>query len=99
MKEFSLLEYLMRNAGQRVTRSNIIENVWKVSLSPSATNVVDVYIAFLGNEKLQLAQQENTVAGADVTAVASQLVNTENARSAALAAVGKMSQGSLFDYL
>lgn len=54
---------------------------------------------FLANEKLQLAQQENTVAAADITAVASQLVNAENARAAGLAAVGKMSQGSLFDYI
>jgi DNA-binding response OmpR family regulator len=45
-KEFSLLEYLMRNAGTRVTRADIIHNVWKVSLSPAATNVVDVYIAY-----------------------------------------------------
>lgn len=98
-KEFYLLEYLMLNAGKQVTRAAIIENVWKISLSPATTNVVDVYIAFLNNEKLQLAQQENTVGAADMTAVASQLVNTENSRSAALAAIGKMSQSSLFDYL
>jgi flagellar hook-associated protein 3 FlgL len=54
---------------------------------------------FLNNEKLQLAQQENTVGAADISAVASQLVNTENSRSGALAAIGKMSQSSLFDYL
>jgi DNA-binding response OmpR family regulator len=30
-KEFSLLEYLMRNAGQRVTRAQIIEHVWNLS--------------------------------------------------------------------
>jgi DNA-binding response OmpR family regulator len=98
-KEYSLLEYLMRNAGRRVTRAAILEHVWKALPSPGATNVVDVYIAYLNDEKLQLAQQENTVAGADIAAVASQLVNSENARNAALAATGKMSQGSLFDYL
>src|SRR5271163_1251790 len=30
-KEFGLLEYLMRNEGQRVTRSQIIEHVWNLS--------------------------------------------------------------------
>jgi DNA-binding response OmpR family regulator len=30
-KEFSLLEYLMRNAGQHVTRAQIIEHVWNLS--------------------------------------------------------------------
>jgi flagellar hook-associated protein 3 FlgL len=54
---------------------------------------------YLSGEKLQLSQEENTVAGADVVADASQLVNSQSARSAALAAIGKMSQGSLFDYL
>jgi two-component system, OmpR family, copper resistance phosphate regulon response regulator CusR len=42
-KEFSLLEYLMRNAGRRITRSMIIEHVWNISFD-TATNVVDVYI-------------------------------------------------------
>jgi two-component system OmpR family response regulator len=42
-KEFALLECLMCNAGRRVSRSMIIENVWKLS-SDTMTNVVDVYI-------------------------------------------------------
>jgi two-component system copper resistance phosphate regulon response regulator CusR len=42
-KEFSLLECLMHNAGRRVSRATIIENVW--NLSPDTmTNVADVYI-------------------------------------------------------
>jgi DNA-binding response OmpR family regulator len=45
-KEFSLLEYLMRNAGRRITRSMIIEHVWNISFDTS-TNVVDVYINYL----------------------------------------------------
>ncbi|MGB0035034.1 MAG: response regulator transcription factor [Candidatus Acidiferrales bacterium] len=45
-KEFSLLEYLLRNAGRRVTRAQIIENVWNLS-SASKTNVVDVYINYV----------------------------------------------------
>jgi len=44
-KEFSLLEYLMRNAGRRVTRSMIIEHVWNLTFD-TTTNVVDVYINY-----------------------------------------------------
>jgi two-component system copper resistance phosphate regulon response regulator CusR len=44
-KEFSLLEYLMRNAGRRVTRAMIIEHVWNLSFD-TCTNVVDVYINY-----------------------------------------------------
>jgi two-component system copper resistance phosphate regulon response regulator CusR len=42
-KEFALLEYLMRNAGRRITRAMIIEHVWNLSFD-TCTNVVDVYI-------------------------------------------------------
>jgi DNA-binding response OmpR family regulator len=45
-KEFALLEYLMRNAGRRITRNMIIEHVWNLSFD-TATNVVDVYINYL----------------------------------------------------
>lgn len=65
----------------------------------NAINQLSAQQTYLNDEKLQLSQQENTVAGADVAGVASQLVNSQNARDAALAAAGKMSQGSLFDYL
>ena len=45
-KEFGLLEYLLRNAGHRVTRNMIIEHVWNLSFD-TGTNVVDVYINYL----------------------------------------------------
>jgi len=45
-KEFSLLEYLMRNTGQRVTRMEIIQNVWNIPVD-TMTNIVDVYINYL----------------------------------------------------
>lgn len=45
-KEFGLLEHLMRNAGQRVTRAQIIQHVWNLSFD-TMTNVVDVYINYL----------------------------------------------------
>jgi len=44
-KEFSLLEYLMRNAGRSVTRSMIVEHVWNLTFD-TTTNVVDVYINY-----------------------------------------------------
>jgi DNA-binding response OmpR family regulator len=40
-----LLEYLMRNAGHRLTRSMIIEHVWNLTFD-TTTNVVDVYINY-----------------------------------------------------
>ncbi len=45
-KEFGLLEYLLRNAGHRITRSMIVEHVWNLSFD-TGTNVVDVYINYL----------------------------------------------------
>ncbi|HWY54759.1 MAG TPA: response regulator [Terriglobales bacterium] len=166
-KEFALLEYLMRNAGRRITRAMIIEHVWNLSFD-TCTNVVDVYVnyqlqvnlpgaqvfngpadtfvaindlitsmysntgigaavtelgnalthvsgqqAFYGNalnqtqsqqtylntQSVGLSQQENTVAAADLTSVASQLVNDQTAQTAALEAIGRRPQTSLFDYL
>lgn len=45
-KEFSLLEYLIRNKGKVCTRTNIIEHVWDIHFD-SDTSVIDVYINFL----------------------------------------------------
>ena len=45
-KEFSLLEYLMRNQGRAVSRPMIIEHVWNFSFD-TMTNVVDVYVNYL----------------------------------------------------
>jgi DNA-binding response OmpR family regulator len=45
-KEFSLLEFLMRNAGQPLTRTSIVEHVWRLN-GDAMTNVVDVYINYL----------------------------------------------------
>ena len=42
-QEFSLLEYLCRNAGRVVTRSMILDHVWQMRIDP-ATNIVDVHI-------------------------------------------------------
>ncbi len=45
-KEFLLLEYLMRNAGQILTRTMILEQVWGYNFDPSS-NVIDVHINHL----------------------------------------------------
>jgi len=45
-KEFALLEFLMRHAGQPVTRTAIVAQVWKLNFD-TMTNVVDVYINYL----------------------------------------------------
>jgi len=45
-KEYSLLEYLMANAGRVLSRTMIIEHVWDQSFD-GATNIVDVYIRHL----------------------------------------------------
>jgi DNA-binding response OmpR family regulator len=45
-KEFSLLEYLMRNPNRPVTRVEISEKVWDVNFDTN-TNIVDVYINML----------------------------------------------------
>lgn len=45
-REFKLLEYLMRNADQVVTRTMLLENVWNYHFDPQ-TNVIDVHISRL----------------------------------------------------
>ena len=45
-KEFSLLEFLMRNEGRPVSRTTIVEQVWKLNFD-TMTNIVDVYINYL----------------------------------------------------
>jgi len=51
-KEFSLLEYLLRNKGRVLSRTQIIENVWGYNFDTS-TNIVDVHIRFL-REKIDV---------------------------------------------
>jgi DNA-binding response OmpR family regulator len=48
-REFSLLEYLMRNAGRVVSKTMILEHVWDYSFDPQ-TNVVDVLVCRLRNK-------------------------------------------------
>ncbi len=64
-REFRLLEYLMRNAGQVVTRTMLLENVWDYHFDPQ-TNVIDVHISRLRSkiDKGQAMPLLQTVRGA-----------------------------------
>ena len=45
-REFALLEYLLRHAGQVVTRTMLLEQVWGYHFDPH-TNVIDVHVSRL----------------------------------------------------
>jgi DNA-binding response OmpR family regulator len=45
-KEFALVEFLMRNEGRVVTRTQILDHVWGYDYSPDS-NLVDVYVTYL----------------------------------------------------
>ena len=45
-KEFALLEFLMRHAGEVVNRRQILEHVWDYDYN-GLSNVVDVYVGYL----------------------------------------------------
>jgi two-component system, OmpR family, response regulator len=45
-REFALLEFLMRHAGEVVTRTQLLEHVWDVNYG-GISNVVDVYMGYL----------------------------------------------------
>ncbi|MBV6657368.1 MAG: response regulator transcription factor [Devosiaceae bacterium] len=54
-REFRLLEFLMKNAGQVVTRTMLLEKVWDYHFDPQ-TNVIDVHISRL-RAKIDKGQQ------------------------------------------
>jgi len=45
-REFTLLEYLMRHAGQVLTRQQLLDSVWGIDFD-AGSNVVDVYVSYL----------------------------------------------------
>jgi two-component system, OmpR family, response regulator len=64
-REFRLLEYLMKHAGQVVTRTMLLENVWDYHFDPQ-TNVIDVHISRL-RSKIDKGQEKpllHTIRGA-----------------------------------
>jgi len=58
-KEFSLLEYLMRNVGCAVTRTAISEHVWDINFD-TTTNVIDVHITAL-RRKIDQAHKKKLI--------------------------------------
>ncbi|WP_374373941.1 response regulator transcription factor [Tabrizicola sp.] len=66
-KEFELITYFARNAGQVVTRMQLLENVWNLHFDPG-TNVVDVHVGRLrrkleeaGSAAIQTARGEGYI--------------------------------------
>jgi two-component system OmpR family response regulator len=67
-REFRLLEFLMRHAGQVVTRTMLLESVWDYHFDPQ-TNVIDVHVSRL-RAKIDKSFDEpllHTVRGAGYT--------------------------------
>jgi heavy metal response regulator len=64
VKEYTLLEYFMRNAGTVITRTMISEHVWDINFD-TFTNVIDVYVNYLRNkiDKDQKIKLIHTVRG------------------------------------
>lgn len=58
-KEFALLEFLMRNQGRVVTRTQILDHVWGYDYSPDS-NLVDVYVTYL-RRKIDRAHQRKLI--------------------------------------
>jgi flagellar hook-associated protein 3 FlgL len=65
----------------------------------NAINQLNSQQTFLSSETTQLAQQENSIGGADISKVISNLVSAQTARQATLEAVGQTQQNNLFDYI
>lgn len=66
-KEFDLISFFAKNAGQVVTRMQLLENVWNLHFDPG-TNVVDVHVGRLrrkleeaGSQAIQTARGEGYV--------------------------------------
>ena len=52
-REFAILDVMMRNAGRPVSRATLLEEVWNIAPSDSATNIVDVYMKYV-RDKIDL---------------------------------------------
>jgi DNA-binding response OmpR family regulator len=58
-KEFALLEFLIRNEGRVVTRTQILDHVWGYDFSPDS-NLVDVYVTYL-RRKVDRGQEHKLI--------------------------------------
>lgn len=52
-REFAILDVMMRNVGRPVSRATLLEEVWNIAPSDSATNIVDVYMKYV-RDKIDL---------------------------------------------
>jgi len=59
VREFSLLEYLMNNVGNAVSRSTLMREVWNMAYD-STTNIVDVYMKYL-RDKIDFEGEEKLI--------------------------------------
>lgn len=66
-REFDLLDFLLKNRGEVVTRTRILDRVWGMSHDPT-TNVVDVYIRYL-RAKLDGPTLDNTANPPEVSVI------------------------------
>lgn len=81
----------LRNAFDHVTSQRVFYG--------NALNQLQAQQTFLNSEKVDLATAENLIAGADLAKSITTLTQAQTAISAELAAMSKISQSSLFDYL
>jgi flagellar hook-associated protein 3 FlgL len=65
----------------------------------NATDQTQSQTTYLNAAQLQISQQQNTLGGVNMATAASNLSQAQTDSQAALAAIGKLSQNSLFDYL
>jgi len=65
----------------------------------NAMNQAQSQQTFLNTEKVNLSQQQDAVAAADMAALSSQLASDQTATNATLEAIGTLPHNSLFDYL
>jgi DNA-binding response OmpR family regulator len=59
LREFALLEYLMKNVGKAVSRATLMEEVWNTPFD-STTNIVDVYMKYL-RDKIDIAGEAKLI--------------------------------------
>jgi len=59
-REFALLEYLMRNPGQVLSRDQLREEVWGAGFEP-ASNVVDIYVHYVRRKLTAAGMQKDPI--------------------------------------
>jgi flagellin-like hook-associated protein FlgL len=81
----------VRNAFNHITSQRVFYG--------NGLNQLQAQQNFLSSEKVDLATAQNSIAGADVAQTATTLTQSQVAINAELAAMSRISQTSLFDYL